>query len=400
MPHVAATDCDGTVAAPSFNPKKLTSRHLVAEGFKSTHSPCLPPFPSCFYPLVLFVQLVREQLEQVARSYAAKGSNNKTMSHNLTVYYNTMGYAKPAGAVEEICAVLGLRCSRLHPHFEIGNEELTLSDFRAYCLSQDGDASPSGEDDRIVAYMHSKGTFHNNAQGKNTWWRRYMTHAITQHDCVDPPPPMKGQRQCNLCGLSFAPTINFFSGNFFVSRCSYVKKLLPPIEYRKKQGELAKETWRRLKEKIFNNYIMEPLDEITLGLNRFSAEHWSGSHPDLVPCDVTAKNGVYQWFKDRGNATNLWNFSMFPDEATKSVRLNKYSMKANLKKKNEKKYRIREYGFLAGNLYRWIRLYNSTPPEDSWVWRFYPDADEWQRGIEKYGHNVVEEVVKPYVGIE
>jgi hypothetical protein len=57
---------------------------------------------------------------------------------------------------------------------------------------------------------------------------------------------------------------------------------------------------------------------------------------------------------------------------------------------------FREYFYLAGNIYRWYRLYNGTPPLDSWVWKWYPRGDKWLQGVKKYGSDVVTTLSKPY----
>jgi len=238
-----------------------------------------------------------------------------------------------------------------------------------------------------------------------------MTKAVTTEECLNPPTTPQGR--CNLCGLVFTPPMPHHSGNFFASRCSYVRKLLSPVEYREIRGNLAWDTVQMLNSTVLVNELYNnKLDEYHMGLDRYAAEQWAGSHPDLVPCDMTAKYGVYQYFQENeidggldivsGKPSSLFAFSMYPEYAIGGnesyIRAyRKESLKAG--RHNDKRFRIREYGFLAGNLHRWITLYNSTPPAESWVWRYYPDAAEWQEGIEKYGlERVVEEMTGPYVG--
>jgi len=53
---------------------------------------------------------------------------------------------------------------------------------------------------------------------------------------------------------------------------------------------------------------------------------------------------------------------------------------------------FREYHYLAGNIYKWHRLYGRAPREDGWAWRWFPDGPLWEAAAQKSGANAVREV--------
>ena len=50
--------------------------------------------------------------------------------------------------------------------------------------------------------------------------------------------------------------------------------------------------------------------------------------------------------------------------------------KSKFQKKRE--VALREYYYLAGNVFRWWRLYDRVPSPDSWAWRWFPDGGIWE----------------------
>jgi len=57
---------------------------------------------------------------------------------------------------------------------------------------------------------------------------------------------------------------------------------------------------------------------------------------------------------------------------------------------------MREYFLLAGTLFKSIRLYNATPAQDSWIYKWFPDGPIWQKGVNQYGASVVNVLLKNY----
>jgi hypothetical protein len=55
-----------------------------------------------------------------------------------------------------------------------------------------------------------------------------------------------------------------------------------------------------------------------------------------------------------------------------------------------KRWRKREYFHLAGLLVKWNRIYGRAPSAGSWVWRFYPQGDQWRKALDQYGKDAVD----------
>ena len=78
----------------------------------------------------------------------------------------------------------------------------------------------------------------------------------------------------DTCGLRMTPFPEpHYSGNFFWTRCGYVRKLVDPALYRDNA------TFRE----SFESVVKGP--DWCVGSGRYWAEHWVGSHPDILPAD-------------------------------------------------------------------------------------------------------------------
>ena len=55
---------------------------------------------------------------------------------------------------------------------------------------------------------------------------------------------------------------------------------------------------------------------------------------------------------------------------------------------------FREYYYLAGNVFRWHRLYNKVPDSSSWAWQWFPDGQLWEAAARYSGAYAVNEVAK------
>ena len=106
-----------------------------------------------------------------------------------------------------------------------------------------------------------------------------MLHAITHKYCVDPP-----DASCDVCGMLFFPTWAFFiPGNFWTGRCSYVNKLLHPLEFESKKEHVSA-YWDQLSaEKLMTNHLWEDRDD-TRGLKRYSAGMSTKTLAPSSPC--------------------------------------------------------------------------------------------------------------------
>ena len=82
----------------------------------------------------------------------------------------------------------------------------------------------------------------------------------------------------------------------WVSKCSYVSKLIPPDIFRKKMDTIVQCAPRKRFGKTTDMPFM-------VG-NGFSSGHWINSHPDVCPCDVYP--GTYLWAWDRLPSNSKW----------------------------------------------------------------------------------------------
>ncbi|KAL7579072.1 hypothetical protein ACA910_019109 [Epithemia clementina (nom. ined.)] len=126
------------------------------------------------------------------------------------------------------------------------------------------------------------------------------------------------------------------------------------------------------------------------GLGRFANEHWIGSHPDLIPCELSESEWQH-WqgvsYLEHGPDVTKFVWSRAPRRTMvrkrdpKSLPLASETLVQTVVHRRPELRRY-EYVLLAGSLFRWIGLYNQTPPyPSSWVWKFYPDADYWHDQI-------------------
>jgi hypothetical protein len=328
--------------------------------------------------------IVEEQLEQIASSYVAR-------DRQVTIYFNTIGAPiLNQDKLDQLCTTRNVDCKLLN-HFQSAYEEVTLQSLYDFCQKQ-------ANQSLRVAYVHNKGSLNSHKGGRNDIWRRHLTAAALNEQCWNPPDDA-----CNVCGLQFWPIWStFFPGNMWTAKCSYITKLLPPTGFQVNMDGLHKKTKELGKKgKIVNGvYPFIPRNgepyKGRFGMERFALEHWVGSHPDLVPCDVCGDldANLRDWGEDGGDKRNESDFrwSMAPHHpltprpgywwTLQRSKINKVLPDRNA--------RMREYFLLPGYLHKWIYLYNATPPSSSWVWSWYPDAKEWQQKVKELGTNVIE----------
>ena len=150
-----------------------------------------------------------------------------------------------------------------------------------------------------------------------------------------------------------------------------MSKLLPPVQFEKRMRNLTKDVILNhdFSNKIFNVARMVKHD--FWGLDRFSAEHWIGSHPDLTPCDVAKNSNLHYWFAQQRPIFRLFDFGMAPRKALAAgpwVTLHNRTVLHEVL--NSTATRMREYVLLPGVLHRWFFLYNKAPGPESWVWKW------------------------------
>merc|ERR1711924_402212 len=130
-----------------------------------------------------------------------------------------------------------------------------------------------GHQNETVSYLHSKGSYH--PVPDNDKVRRQLTKSVTSWKCLYMLPG------CNTCGDRFSPMPHMhYGGNMWTARCSYIRKLVNPHSIANSMASSG----------LFEG---SDLNNGWYGTGRYAQEHWIGSHPDIVPCDLNAKR--FQW---------------------------------------------------------------------------------------------------------
>jgi len=222
-------------------------------------------------------------------------------------------------------------------HRTYGFEEFTLQAMYEYCLVRPQDS---------VVYFHNKGSFTTNKM--NHRLRRHLTKAIFSRQCLN-------MRSFNFCTAVFSGfPFPQSCGNFYVTKCSYVNRLIPPRDFERVKMKLHKEMMRNKSLSWVNDPDPLMSRDSWLGLNRYSLEHWIASHPSLKPASVyPMSHGAF-------------NYRWVPKALDWVPWLRGTIIKtAVIMKKAPTYYK------LAGRLYLYEKLYGELPPPDSWVWTFY-----------------------------
>eukprot|EP00429_Kryptoperidinium_foliaceum_P009971 CAMPEP_0176004822 /NCGR_PEP_ID=MMETSP0120_2-20121206/1891_1 /TAXON_ID=160619 /ORGANISM="Kryptoperidinium foliaceum, Strain CCMP 1326" /LENGTH=852 /DNA_ID=CAMNT_0017337515 /DNA_START=166 /DNA_END=2721 /DNA_ORIENTATION=+ len=321
------------------------------------------------------ISIVIEQLQSIFSTM-----KNQGIVHEPTFFYNLIGDGGISSAdIQELCRTHapGLRCEFMQ-HYENGDERVTLNSLHQFCLDDE-------HQNYRVTYLHPKGSFHPSEQQNN--WRRSLTDAALHGDCLNPP-----DNSCNLCGLLFLPQFtSFIPGNMWTASCSYIKGLLSPYDFHDKIEDATGEILLlRAREQLRAGlYPNDRRDRF--GLDRYSSEHWVGSHPDVTPCDLDMY-GRLSWVVESPLSQDEMKFQMAP-HATGHLhgkRENRFHVLT------DEGMRLRETFYLPGLLFKWSQLYGKAPPRNSWAWSWFPDGAFWRRAYEDHGLRTVELLTLPY----
>lgn len=227
-------------------------------------------------------------------------------------------------------------------HYEEAFEEVALNDLQNHCKEH--------PKHRQVIYVHPKGSFH--PRPAQNYWRKEGTMVASSEDCAK----KLQEGQCNACGarVSFMPL--HFSGNFWRASCDYVKLLPPVMEIE----SLFAEAYHTAPTDM--NFTLEIKGQAQLGLGRFAVEQWIASHPSFTPCLNNMKGRHFG--PPRGRAKDMWN-----------------AIKDNTAARHS------EFFLLPGILWRFAAVNNDTtfPPEDSWLWDYFPDGREYRDAVQSLG---------------
>ena len=254
-----------------------------------------------------------------------------------------------------------------------------------------------------------------------------MTAAVTSHDCLRAVASASSTTKrttdsannndnanntCNVCGLLFYPLWTFlFPGNFFTAHCTYVQQLLPPHEFVMQMQRLVEQVRRQqvvaANKKKNNGHgrggsftaNLFPIDNPgNMGLDRYAAEHWIGSHPSIRPCDMSVTEDILYWRLGGGGnndekqqqqqqqvvadptTTAMFHWSMAPRKGIFNATWYRLDQDLLAKILANETLRKTEYFLLGGHLWKWSMLYGDDPKPayDSWIWDWFPDGKQWR----------------------
>eukprot|EP00577_Skeletonema_sp_RCC1716_P000488 CAMPEP_0113382810 /NCGR_PEP_ID=MMETSP0013_2-20120614/6038_1 /TAXON_ID=2843 ORGANISM="Skeletonema costatum, Strain 1716" /NCGR_SAMPLE_ID=MMETSP0013_2 /ASSEMBLY_ACC=CAM_ASM_000158 /LENGTH=886 /DNA_ID=CAMNT_0000265337 /DNA_START=30 /DNA_END=2690 /DNA_ORIENTATION=- /assembly_acc=CAM_ASM_000158 len=337
----------------------------------------------------------KTQLDLLATGQYNIRSRSYERRRKVLLYYSIAGGDdKLADFVTKQCDIMKSRnveCRKLGQFESHKAKGETLHQLHNFCL-----AKPS----QRVTYLTNQlpTQYHSKWPEMQTSQKiRAFTTAVTSDMCL------KSRDTCNVCGMEFYPLpYNHFTGNMFSASCEYVKDLIPPAQFESKMNGVASDVLVSQLGHVFTTELT-PFTPQTLGMDQYSVEHWIGSHPDFQPCDVAPASR--SWFPlNCGGSynevdyrrSNVYDFQWSIAPRRGSAPHGRVDCKTEQTIATKDDVLFREYSYLAGNLYRWYKLYNKAPPADSWIWQWFPKGDSWFHGVENHGSRVVQELTKPY----
>lgn len=338
------------------------------------------------------LRIVEEQLGQMG-------------GKDVTLLYNTIGDPDMLSEdqMNEWCKQYEFTACHHLQHVASSQEELTLKSVHDFCH-----VHPS----RRVGYVHNKGSHH--ASPINEVWRYLMTETLVKDECWDTNVTNTAGDTCNACGLFLTTDWGlYFAGNVWTADCSYVKDLVPPTEHEAKARASVGDAFLRRSVKQFQMEMKDVPPVWNLGIGRYANEWWIASHPSLHPCDFSASvpdnndcertKQFIMWMQKtvedrdyRANAASLVS-TFTPDAPYRPYRLPRRfrdgTETINLKN---------EYFALPGKIHRWLELYAQLPDQNSWVWKYFPEGEDWKNRVNEYGLTVLEQVlpIKPKTAVD
>jgi hypothetical protein len=132
------------------------------------------------------------------------------------------------------------------------------------------------------------------------------------------------------------------------------------------------------------------------GLERFAMEHWVGSHPSIMPCDVAGDlaGNLTAWNQSGGANESVFVWKMAPHASFRPAKYWSPLSDANVDLiMSHKNLRMREYFLFPGQLFKWMYLYNEIPQLGSWALQWYPDRVEWRQRVKLWGIKVLDSII-------
>ena len=255
---------------------------------------------------------------------------------------------------------------------EKGDEMLTLAQVHNYCRE------PDHEQNKVV-YMHSKGTYTVNKN--NDQLRTILMRAILSTECLLQDSTMEEDFKCDVCStrFGFLPFLSYM-GNMWVAECSYISKLIPPKKFensKRKAIEKMRNSTRNVHPRLFEtkldnrtSYLFKESQSywITrpswIGIERYAAEHWIGSHPDIVPCEVFASDTNPQLQYGKGIALSKFQ--------PPKLQIIQETMTVNRSMEFwTHNYLMHPWYGKEGRLFEFRELYGKIPKNDSWFYTYW-----------------------------
>ena len=323
--------------------KKAFSKTKAAANLAVFYNAYLPSSTNDTTRQVILDTIFASQLAFLGNSYAVvnRTSTNNTMGAGdvveiepVKLYYNTIDFPLNDTWMKETCAPYQLEPVHMR-HYKQAFEEVTLNALHEYCIEHP---------DHDVIYLHPKGSFHPKESQK--YWRKEGTMTAASEDCATKLSSSK----CNGCGARFNPMPTHFSGNFWRSKCNYVRFLRNVTEVE----PLFRQTYNTASSIMNMSFTLSNENEPFLGLDRFAAEQWIGSSPAFQPCN-------HELYRPRRKS---WQDI-----------------------KDDPVARRREYFLLPGLLLRYATIYNDTafPPYNSWIYDDFPDGEDYREAVRSHG---------------
>ena len=327
--------------------------------------------------------VIIDQLRQVAESAVVKQQYAKTLT-SVQLRFVSIGSNETVSVVLSECRRHGLQCIHMG-HSNSGMESLTLKHIHPLCapgMDHEKNRRQTTSSHHQIIYMHNKGSYHQEDKdgplfaGQDNW-RRAMTDAATSDHCAN--GLMGGtnstQHRCDVCGLLFQPMpYHHFPGNVWTTTCDYINRIHTwNVLEQKRQAMFDK----MVQEGHYQTFYFPPVDNI-VGADRYLAEYWIGSHPNMRPCDMatTRSQSSLQHWKDTPREQALQEFKLsnapvMPIDDP-SWEFHRYTAQPALLQ-NESARSV-DFYLLPGSLFKWKELYNEIPSRDSFVWSWYPDG--------------------------
>lgn len=160
-------------------------------------------------------------------------------------------------------------------------------------------------------------------------------------------------------------------GNMWSAKCDYIKRLVSPFDLEAKNRVAVRTKPAGM---TMNFYGTQEAISYALGQGRFAAEQFVTTHPTLIPCSFTKPEDAINafWIENPKGA-----FENHVIHGENPVNLQQDMLANN--------NHLKEWFLLPGILWRYHVLYGELPPEDSWIWRHYPDGENWKQLIQQVG---------------